>query len=357
MKVRSIRRSLIALVPLVALVTGCVAGDDDAAEEVATSDDAVTSATGVWISPAEIMALPVTGAPWDRVRSAANGLSGSANLADNNSNHDVNTLAAAYVAVRTGDAAMRAKTIRNIETVYASGYARVLEMSRNIQSYVIAADLIGPTGWDSARFKAFVRGLATKPLSGHSGGKNMLETAKLSANNWGCHSRAAIALIGLYTGDAALVDAAVVAQRAFVSGQGGTLNYTSTNWHAGTPKAGINAVGATISGKNVDGVIAEDQRRTGEFAWPAPKGSYPWEALQGTIVTGVVLHRAGKLPFDTGSNAIVRAAKWLTVVNANPASGDDAWQPWVLNKFGGAGLATSDARSGKNMGFTDWTHR
>ncbi len=315
-----------------------------------------TAPKGVWISTSELLALPMSGSAWDKVTSAANGLSGKADLSDNNSDHDVDTLAAAYVAVRTNDSAMRAKTIKNIETVYTSGYARVLEMSRNIQAYVIAADVIGSDGWDSDRFKKFVRALATKPLSGHSGGGNMLETAELSGNNWGCHSRAAISLIALYTQDSDLLAKVVPAQRAFLSGEGGRLKFTSTNWHTGV-KAGINAPGSSISGHNVDGVIPEDQRRTGSFSWPAPKGSYPWEALQGTLVAGIVLHRSGWLPFDTGSNAIVRAAKWLTVVNGNPASGDDTWQPWLLNKFGGAGLSASSASPGKNMGFTDWTHR
>jgi len=349
-------------------VEGAAAIDESEAEDMevsapaesdvpAVSDMQLAAAPkGLWISTSEVMALPMSGAAWEKVKSAANGLSGKADLSDNNSDHDIETLAAAYVAVRTGDAAMRTKTIKNIETVYASGYERVLEMSRNIQAYIIAADLIGPAGWDSAKFKTFVRALATKPLSGHSGGGNLLATAQLSANNWGCHSRAAIALIGLYTQDATLVNAAVEAQKAFVSGEGGKLKYTSTNWHAGV-KAGINAAGATISGKDVGGVIPEDQRRTGSFKWPAPKGSYPWEALQGTVVAGVVLDRAGKLPFTAGNNAIVRAAKWLTAVNGNAASGDDTWQPYVLNKFGGAGLATSSASPGKNMGFTDWTHR
>jgi hypothetical protein len=322
-----------------------------------TEDSLVLSTKSLWISQAELKALPTSGAAWDKVRTAANNLSGSADLSDNNSNHDVETLAAAYVAVRTNDPAMRRKAISHIETVYTSGFARVLELSRNIQSYVIAADVIGPQGWDSARFRKFVVSLSTKPLSGHSGGKNMLETAQLSSNNWGCHARAAIALIGLYSGNSALIDAAVQAQRAFVSGVGGRLTYSGTNWHAGSPIAGINGVGSTIAGHSVDGVIAEDQRRTGEYRWPAPKGSYPWEALQGAIVAGVVLDRAGLLPFNTGRNALVRAAKWLTVTNGNPAAGDDTWQPWLLNRYGGAGLSTQATTPGKNMGYTDWTHR
>lgn len=337
----------------------------DTAEETGSTEQTIGSAEdplvrstkSLWISQAELKALPTSGDAWDRVRTAANNLSGNADLSDNNSDHDVETLAAAYVAVRTGDAAMRKKAISHIETVYTSGYARVLELSRNIQSYVIAADVLGPTGWDSSRFKSFVAALTTKPLSGHSGGKNMLETAQLSSNNWGCHARAAIALIGLYTKKSTLINAAVEAQRAFVSGAGGRLTYSGTNWHTGSPIAGINGVGTTIAGHSVDGVIAEDQRRTGEYRWPAPKGSYPWEALQGAVVTGVVLHRAGLLPFNAGNNALVRASKWLTITNGNPAAGDDSWQPWLLNKYGAAGLSTQAASSGKNMGFTDWTHR
>ena len=47
-------------------------------------------------------------------------------------------------------------------------------------------------------------------------------------------------------------------------------------------KNGVNKRGSVIQGHDVSGVLPEDQRRTGDsFAWPAPKGSYPWEALQG----------------------------------------------------------------------------
>lgn len=108
---------------------------------------------------------------------------------------------------------------------------------------------------------------------------------------------------------------------------------------------------------NADGIQPEDQRRTGEPTASAPaKGSYPWEALQGALVTGVVLDRAGQVPFNAGDRALARAAVWLTTTNANPASGDDTWQPWILNRYAGLNLATSPASAGKNMGWTDWTH-
>jgi hypothetical protein len=131
MTTRVLHRSAAFLLPIVVLLAGCTLADDglDAADVESNGDalvDGVTSTGGVWISKSELLSLPTSGAAWDRVRSDANKLSGSADLADNNSNHDVMTLAAAYVATRTGDAAMRIKAIRNI------------------QAYVVAADVIGP---------------------------------------------------------------------------------------------------------------------------------------------------------------------------------------------------------------------
>ena len=38
------------------------------------------------------------------------------------------------------------------------------------------------------------------------------------------------------------------------------------------------------------------------------------------------------------------------------ATGDDTWQPWILNKAYKANFPTSAAKPGKNMAWTDWTH-
>src|SRR6185369_15512881 len=59
---------------------------------------------GIWISQEELNRLPTSGAAWDKVNAAANSSWGSACLYDNNCNHDVNTLAGALVAARTGSA-------------------------------------------------------------------------------------------------------------------------------------------------------------------------------------------------------------------------------------------------------------
>jgi hypothetical protein len=322
------------------------------------TDPVAPATSGLWLSRTEIQALPASGAAWDNVRKAASADWGVANLADLNSLHDTYTLAGALVAVRTGDAALLEKTRQAILSVQNSDYNRVLEMSRNITSYIIAADIIGLSGADNDTFRAFISGLRTKPLQGHSGGKNLKETAMFSSNNWGTMARAAMVAINLYLNDVKDLEPVVSAHRAFLGESvANQLVYSSTNWHPSTSKVGVNRRGSTISGQNVDGVQPEDQRRTGEFAWPAPLGSYPWEALQGTLVAGVMLHRANIVPITAGDDAIYRATDWLIAVNGNPATGDDRWQIWLLNKIRGSKFTTTSTTPGKNMGWTDWTHQ
>src|SRR5690606_11466084 len=78
------------------------------------------------------------------------------------------------------------------------------------------------------------------------------------------------------------------------------IRWSSTNWHASSNKAGINRRGATINGRNVDGVLPEEQRRSGDFAWPAPRGTYPWTGLQGIVAAHAMLDRAGLMDFSAG---------------------------------------------------------
>lgn len=349
------RRSLVLLaLALVALVPSLAACEPPPSA-------APTPSEGLWISPEEVSALPTSGAAWNRVRAAALGDWGKVDLADNNSTHDTSTLAGALVAVRTGDDALRARVRRALAEVAATTrFARVLELSRNIPSYVIAADLVGLDPAQDRSFRAFLAQLRTRPLQGHSGGENLLETALWSPSNWGTMARAALAAIDLYLGDRAQLAQVATAHRAYLGeAVADPLVYSDTRWHANPrDKAGINRRGATIGGRSVDGVLPEDQRRTGEPAdRAAPKGSYPWEALQGAVVTAVLLDRAGVVGFAAGDDALRRAYGWLTGPNANPAEGDDLWQPWLVNSIRGTTLPTSATKSpGKNMAWTDWTH-
>lgn len=320
---------------------------------------------GIWISQEELNSKPTSGAAWDRLVSAANGSWGSPCLHDNNCTHDVNTLAGALVAARTGDNAMRSKTISAlVATQNSTSFSRVLEMSRGFQTYIIAADVIG---YRTPQFESWVRNLVEKSLSGHSGGGNLRETAMFSANNWGGHARASLAAAAVYLNDSNYLNTVATAHKAFigVSAPGNQMTYTSTNWHADSNKAGINRKGATRGSINISGVLPEDWRRAEEYKWPPSVSGYMWEGMQGHIVATIILHRAGLVPLASGDNALMRAMDILyhkgeAASNpswTNPASGDDTWIPWVANfYFNEARYPTATASPGKNMGWTDWTH-
>jgi hypothetical protein len=121
---------------------------------------------------------------------------------------------------------------------------------------------------------------------------------------------------------------------------------------------GINPKGATKEGHSIDGVLADDQRRCGGFQWPPCITNYAWEGLQGALALAVILHRAGYDVWNWQDQAILRAVKWLYDEADYPAEGDDTWQPYVINYYYGTNFPiVIPARAGKNVGFTDWTHR
>jgi hypothetical protein len=136
------------------------------------------------------------------------------------------------------------------------------------------------------------------------------------------------------------------------------FKYGELDWQ-GNPQrpVGINPKGATRNGQNIDGVLPDDMRRGGPLRFPPGKTKYVWEALQGAIVQAEILYRAGYDTWEWEDRAILRAVEFLYRIGWK-AEGDDTWQIWLVNRRYGTSLPTSDkARPGKNMGWTDWTHR
>jgi hypothetical protein len=93
--------------------------------------------------------------------------------------------------------------------------------------------------------------------------------------------------------------------------------------------------------------------------WPPPKENYVWEALQGAVVQAQLLSRTAigyGLAWQWEEQALLRAVRWLHDVCKYPASGDDRWIPWLVNRAYGTSFPAGVGSVGKNMGFTDWTH-
>lgn len=308
--------------------------------------------SGIWLSPAEIADLPTAGAAWDQLLGAANGSWGSPNLSDLNSNHDVLTLAGALVCAKLRGSAMCQKTASAIHSAIGTeSSSRGLEVSRNITSYVIAADLIG---YRDAGFVSWLSALRSKPMTD---GRTIISTQEDRPNNWGSMASAARVAIDAYLGDAtdlnraATVFHGLMGDRASYSG----FAYGDLSWQC-TPAApvGINPLGCLKNGHIIDGVIPDDQRRSGAFAWPPPCGTYPWESLQGITIAAQLLSRQGYPAWDWNDRAILRSYQWL-YTNGCPPTGDDRGYPWLVNHaYGTIFAAISPAPSGKNAGYLDW---
>ncbi len=187
----------------------------------------------------------------------------------------------------------------------------------------------------------------------------MIVTHEERPNNWGTHAGASRAAAAIYLWD--MAELARTAQvfkgwlgdREAYSG----FEYGSKSWQCDQSRpVGINPKGCTKDGVTIDGAQPEEMRRGGDFTWPPEETGYAWEALQGAMVQAAILHRAGYDAWEWQDRALLRAVEFLYAVGWEP-EGDDQWQPWLINQAYDTEFPTvSPARTGKNIGFTDWTH-
>lgn len=168
--------------------------------------------------------------------------------------------------------------------------------------------------------------------------------------------------IAVYLGDDADLARAAQVYKGYLGDRSSYAGFeygTDLSWQCDPARpVGINPVGCTRNGLSLDGVLPDDQRRGGSFTTSPPNENYVWEAMQGLLAQAVILERAGYDPFEWEDRALLRAARWLHDVNDFPAEGDDSWQAPLLNHFYGTSFPEqSQARPGKMVGWTDWTHR
>jgi hypothetical protein len=161
---------------------------------------ATTTPNGIWMSYAEIAKLPMSGKAWDKVKAAADGWVGTPNIADQDSKHDVNTLAIALVYARTGNPAYRTKAATAImSAVGTEAGGRTLALSRNLVSYVIAADLIDLRTFDATQEQKFPH-LAHRRAQRNAGRKDIDQYARDSSQQLG-YARRRIAHRGRYVSE------------------------------------------------------------------------------------------------------------------------------------------------------------
>jgi hypothetical protein len=194
----------------------------------------------------------------------------------------------------------------------------------------------------------------------YDGRDSIRESAHQRPNNIGANARTSNLAAAIYLGRTAEVAEIAKMFKGWLGDRSSyaSFDYGELDWQADPSKpVGINPLGATKNGRNIDGAIADDMRRSGGFSWPPPKENYVWVALDGAIVTAELLHRQGYDAWQWSDRALLRAFTWLYEQANFPAEGDDVWQPWLANyAYGTKFPATIGDPAGKTMGWTSWTH-
>ena len=321
--------------------------------------------TGIWVSREELADLPMSGSAWQQLKATADGDLGKADIANQNSNHDVRTLAVALVYARTGDVSYRAKAADAIfSAINTEDGDRTLALGRNLVAYILAADLIDFRGYDRTReerFRTWLGGLRYEELAG----RTLISTHEDRPNNWGAHAGAARIAADLYLGDRADLERAATVFRGWLGDRAAYAQFEydkDLSWQADPANpVGVNPAGATRDGHRIDGVIPDDMQRGGKFRWPPKRTNYPWGAMEGALVQALLLSRAGYDAWGWSDKALLRATQFLDELDREVggwwAAGDDEWMPWLVNSAYDANFrVVQPAHPGKNLGWTDWVY-
>jgi hypothetical protein len=312
---------------------------------------------GIWISPAEVMALPDHGPAWDALM-AQSRKPIAPNLSNKDDPSNVRVLARALVATRTGSESARQEVLVALDKVRGTEKgSRSLAVARELMAYVIAAELVGLDGAERSEFETWLREVRDEDFQG----RTLRSTHEDRPNNWGTHAGASRLAVAIYLGDHEEIERTATVFRGFVGEKAGWRDFKFGErwWQPDNASRdyGINPVGSQIDSHPVGGVLPDDQRRGGPFSWPPPRENYVYEALQGAVAQAVMLERLGMPAWQWGDRALLRAFEWLNEIADFPAEGDDTWMPHIVNRaYGSSFPAPVPSRPGKAIGFADWTH-
>ncbi|MDP9346394.1 MAG: alginate lyase family protein, partial [Actinomycetota bacterium] len=336
---------------------------EQAAAPVQVAAAPPTNGTAVWVSRSALQSRPVSGRHWSDLLATADGAFGTAKISSQDSNHDMRTLAAALVWARTGIASYRAKAAGAINrAIGTEAGGRTLALARNLTGYVVAADLIDLKAYDPAaeqRFRPWLSKVRTENL----GGMTLISTHESRSNNWGAMAGVSRIAADLYLGDVGDLNRAATVFRGYTGDRDAYAGFEfgDMSWQA-DPSAPvpIDAPGASKAGLSIDGALPDDMRRGCAFRVPPCQTWYPWEAMQGIIMQADLLSHHGFPAFAWSENAVYRAARFLRDLDGLYGgwwvTGDDIWQPSVLNHAYGPVFPSDGTGAGKVFGWTDWVY-
>lgn len=287
-------------------------------------------------------------------------------IGDQNNQGDAAAVAAAYACVYAGEQRYCDRARALIDEVANTNVIgmKTLALNRNLAGYVVAASLLGE---QDPAFAAWLQEvLHARTWTAWTDDWSVYRSAMQEPSNGGCHARASVTAIALYTGDAALLDEVANRFHDWLgrSAAGWLWDEKESWWQSARDPdefSGVNPAGATLliddMLHNVDGVLPEDMKRSGRPEYPFPVEEYVRECQQGMVATAWMLHQAGYPAFEWEEQAILRSFRWFVEEAGGTYRGDDAGLPYLIRAVYGVDYVTESARPGKNgLGFYDWTH-
>jgi hypothetical protein len=349
-----------------------------------TTSEAGVRGQGIWVDGAELMRRPTAGVAWERLAADAARDHGRADIADQDSNHDVYTLAAALVCARVGEHCDKARQ-GILDAIGTEQDARWLAAGRNLGAYVIAADVLGMRadgvpGSDGTRVEAWVESWLSKALlENHSSERRSIQPFH-SSSNAAVQEGFAFVAVAAYLRRADALERAWNAFRAFVCDAGASVeahidleSAVHEGWTDARHPCGVNPKGARkivptgLRGAgniySIDGALGGDMRRGGPFQARPGYTSLPWAGLEGLVPAAVILSRVGYPAFDVADSAILRTHEYLWQLR--DATGEARWFDGtrareivqLVNAFYRTSYPVNDATGGgRTVGYTAWTH-
>jgi hypothetical protein len=322
----------------------------------------VAAVTSVLVSRSDVSSLPTSGAAWTALKARADATLGTPDIANQDDGTDIGVLARALVYARTGSSSYRSSALAGIRAaVGTEAGGRTLALGRNLPGYVIAADLISlrtlDPAFDQDVFRPWLRSLLTETLDG----RTLRSTHEDRPNNWGTHAGAARAAIAAYLGDATEMARVAKVFRGWTGDRAAYAGFsfgTDLSWQCDPDHpVAVNPTGCSRDGIALDGALPDEMRRGGSLTWPPTPTDYAWEGLQGALLQAEILSQHGYDAWGWSNGALLRAVRFLYERAGWPATGDDEWQPWLIDaRYGTSLRGPAPARTGKNFGFTDWLY-